>query len=308
MNIGTKLMTAKSAVTSTAGLQLLKMQKNSPALLFGAGVIGVVGTVVLASRATLKLSETMDEFEEKENDLLDEVRSGNSPYTETQFNRDYKKLKAGLVLDICQLYLPAVGVGALSIAALTSSHVILTKRNTSLMAAYAGLQQSIDGYRKRVRDHVGEEEERKLYHGVRTDELAVEGPNGTEVQLVDRSAGQGAYEYEFSRQTSKNFDNRSEYNYMFLKSVEVYANEKLTAHGKLLLDDVLEALGMDPELDIRSHVVGWVKGNGDGFVDFGVFDPENEGQLIDFMTGRDKSIMLNFNVDGVVFNLEKKGH
>lgn len=296
MNIGTKLTMAKKAITSTAGVQLLKMQKNSPTLLFGAGVIGVVGTVVLASRATLKLNDLVDEYEEKENELLDSVQAT---------DRDHKKLKAAFILDTCQLYLPAVGVGALSIAALTGSHVILTKRNTSLMAAYAALQQSIEGYRKRVRDHVGEEEERKLYHGVRTDQVAVEGPNGTEVQTVERSAGQGVYEYEFSRQTSKNFDERSEYNYMFLKSVEVYSNEKLTAYGKLLLDDVLEALGMEP--DARSHVVGWHK-DGIGYVDFGVFDPDNEGQLIDFMTGRDKSIMLDFNVDGVVFNIEKKGH
>lgn len=298
MNIGTKLTVAKRAITSTAGLQMLKMQKNSPTLLFGAGVIGVVGTVVLASRATLKLHDKLDEFEEKEAELLDSV---------TATDRDLKKLKLGLIVDIGQLYLPAVGVGALSIAALTGSHVILTKRNTSLMAAYAGLQQTMDGYRRRVRDHVGEEEERKLYHGVRQDEIAVDGPNGTEVQVVERSDGQGEYEYEFSRRTSKAFDDRPEYNYMFLKSVEVWANTKLDADGKLLLDDVLEGLGMDPELDIRSHVVGWVKGNGDGYVDFGVFDPKNEGRLVEFMSGRDNSIMLNLNVDGVVFNLEKRG-
>lgn len=294
MNIGTKLTVAKRAITSTAGVQLLKMQKNSPTLLFGAGVIGVVGTVVLASRATLKLNDLVDEYEIKTHGVPED-------------SREHKKLKAGFILDTCQLYLPAVGVGGLSIAALTGSHVILTKRNTSLMAAYAALQQSIEGYRARVRDHVGEDEERKLYHGVRTDEIAVDGPNGTEIQTVERSAGLGVYEYEFSRQTSKNFDDRSEYNYMFLKSVEVWANTKLDAEGKLLLDDVLEGLGLDPEGDIRSRVVGWHK-SGVGFVDFGIFDPDNEGQLIDFMTGRDKSIMLNFNVDGVVFNIDQKGH
>lgn len=304
MNIGTKLTVAKRAITSTAGVQLLKMQKNSPTLLFGAGVIGVVGTVVLASRATLKLNELVDDYEDKVDDKK-ALATAKPHYTERDLERDLKKLKASFILDTCQLYLPAVGVGALSIAALTGSHVILTKRNTSLMAAYAALQQSIEGYRARVRDHVGEEEERKLYHGVRTDEIAVEGPNGTEVQTIERSAGLGAYEYEFSRQTSKNFDDRSEYNYMFLKSVEVWSNTKLQAEGKLLLDDVLEGLGLEP--DVRSHVVGWHK-NGVGYVDFGVFDPDNEGQLIDFMTGRNSSIMLDFNVDGVVFNIDQKGH
>ena len=52
----------KNVVTSKVGRQLLVAQKHSPAVLFAAGVVGVVGTVVLASRATLKLNEANAEF------------------------------------------------------------------------------------------------------------------------------------------------------------------------------------------------------------------------------------------------------
>ena len=54
------LNTIKTVITSKLGRQVLTVQKHSPALLFGAGVVGIVGTVVLASRATLKLEEVLE--------------------------------------------------------------------------------------------------------------------------------------------------------------------------------------------------------------------------------------------------------
>ena len=43
----------------------LHLQKASPQLLFGAGIIGMVGSTVLACRATLKVDEVLDEAKRK---------------------------------------------------------------------------------------------------------------------------------------------------------------------------------------------------------------------------------------------------
>jgi hypothetical protein len=48
------------AVTRTVSRQLLMTQKNAPTLLFGAGVVGMVGSTVLACRATLKMQDVID--------------------------------------------------------------------------------------------------------------------------------------------------------------------------------------------------------------------------------------------------------
>ena len=49
-------------------------------------------------------------------------------------------------------------------------------------------------------------------------------------------------------------------------------------------------------------VVGWVKnGDGDGYVDFGVFD-NDVWIATQFVNGQERSIWLDFNVDGVIFD------
>ena len=42
----------------------LVAQKNSPGVLFGVGVVGMVGSTVLACRATLKMDEVLEESRE----------------------------------------------------------------------------------------------------------------------------------------------------------------------------------------------------------------------------------------------------
>jgi hypothetical protein len=50
------------------------------------------------------------------------------------------------------------------------------------------------------------------------------------------------------------------------------------------------------------QVVGWKVNHGDSFVDFGLFDGDNLATR-NFVNGHEKSILLDFNVDGVVYNL-----
>jgi hypothetical protein len=62
-------------------------------------------------------------------------------------------------------------------------------------------------------------------------------------------------------------------------------------------------------------VVGWVKGHGDDFIDFGIFDDGVEGyrgvkvcdtigeERRDFVNGYRDSILLDFNVAGVIYDL-----
>ena len=50
------------------------------------------------------------------------------------------------------------------------------------------------------------------------------------------------------------------------------------------------------------QLVGWVKGQGDDFVDFGIFDGDDMKHR-DFVNGYERSILLDFNVDGIVYNL-----
>lgn len=101
----------------------LLVQKVSPELLFGIGIVGVVGSTVLACRATLKMESVMDEAKEK----LDTARTlEHTDYSDRDRQRDIALIKFQTSVKIVKLYGPAIVVGGAAIAALTSSHNILS--------------------------------------------------------------------------------------------------------------------------------------------------------------------------------------
>lgn len=73
----------------------------------------------------------------------------------------------------------------------------------------------------------------------------------------------------------------------------------LHARGHIFLNEVYDVLGI-PRTQ-AGNVVGWAltSDNGDNFVDFGIFEARNA----DFVNGYEYSALLDFNVDGVIFDL-----
>lgn len=91
-----------------------------------------------------------------------------------------------------------------------------------------------------------------------------------------------------------------EQNKFFLLQQQHYANEKLKVRGYLFLNDVYDMLGI-PRTK-AGQVVGWIYDpndpNRDSYVDFGLFNHNNE----DFVNGYENSILLDFNVDGMILD------
>lgn len=300
MNIGASLKVARNAVTSKAGRSLLVTRKHSPAILFGAGVIGVVATTVLASKATLKLGDVLDEKEAKEGMLSDEFqikRLDNAALSPKEHDKELAKLKVEFIKDVAQLYAPAVVLGVMSIGALTGSHVILTRRNAALAATVATLDQALKDYRKRVVDKFGVETDREMMFGVLEDQEI--NPETGKVETVRRHAGTSMYARKFELGCSP-WDPNDNYNIVFLKAQQQYANDILQMRGHLFLNEVYDSLGI--ERSQEGQIVGWVKGNADNYVSFGPFDSFDKRER-DFVRDRDGGILLDFNVDGPVLEL-----
>ncbi len=99
------------------------------------------------------------------------------------------------------------------------------------------------------------------------------------------------------------WETNNEYNLMFLKAQESYANDLLRAKKRLFLNDVYEMLGM-PRTK-AGQVVGWVYDPehpvGDNYVDFGLY--ADNLSYSDFANGFDTAILLDFNVDGNIWEL-----
>lgn len=103
----------------------------------------------------------------------------------------------------------------------------------------------------------------------------------------------------------------SEYNMHFLKDQQDACNDLLKSRaessmiktGYLFLNEVYDILGI-PRTKAGT-VVGWVYNEenpiGDNFVDFGIFDTNDERNS-DFINGFKSTAILDFNVDGNILN------
>lgn len=285
-------------VSSTVGRQLLVGQKHSPTIMFATGVVGVVATAVLASKATLKVHDVLDEAL-VEMATVDSLAGEHEKYPEELARRDRTIIHVQTALKLAKLYAPTIGVGVLSIGLLTGSHVTLTRRNAGMVAAYGVMEKAFGEYRDRVAEKYGREEEERLYISTQ------------EEQIKRAEAGGGAHDPKKPWSASPysalfgpdnpNWNPTPEYNLLFLKAQQNYLNDLLNARGHVFLNDVLDQLGMyrRPE----AAVVGWLKGGaGDGYIDFGIFNDDMTERVYEWVIGREESVLLNFNPDGTIWD------
>src|SRR6185503_21358202 len=256
------------AVTRSVGRHSLTLQKNSPKLLFVGGVVGMVGSTVLACRATLKIEEVLEETQ-KDLAVAKRVQVDHpEKYSEQELKKDTAVIYARSVGKIGLLYGPSIILGATSIAMLTKSHNLLAERNAALTAAYVAVDKAFGEYRGRVIEKYGEEEDRNLRYDAQEVEIEdAKGKKKKELRAGPRGASQYARFYdEYCASWSKDPD----VNRLFLHCQQNLANDLLHSRGHLFLNEVYGMLGM-PHTSAGS-VVGWVMGpEGDGYVDFGVF-------------------------------------
>lgn len=291
----------------------LKFKKHSPEIMVVAGVVGVVTSTVMACKATTKVNDILEETKKQVDDVHNVLESENVPaeeYTNEDAKKDLAIIYTQTGVKLIKLYGPAVLVGALSITGILASHRILKKRNVALTAAYATIDRSFKEYRGRVVERFGKELDRELRYNIKAQEIEEVTVDKDGKETVEKKTINVVDPNMYS-DYARIFDNGStgwtkdpEYNLMFLKSQQNYANDKLKAQGYLFLNDVYDMLGI-PRTK-AGQIVGWVYDPdntvGDNFVDFGIYDIYNE-KACDFVNGRERSIVLDFNVDGNILDL-----
>lgn len=287
-----------NAVSRKVAGAVLTTSQHSPALLFGVGVVGFGATVVLACRGTLRLEEVLVDAQKTTQDIK---TTQHVNYSEKDRKHDLTYHYVHTTGRIMKLYGPAIIVGSLSVAALTGSHHVLSKRNAGLTAAYAALEKGFNQYRARVVKEFGEDKDREFRYGTETREIVEETETGPVTKTITTVGPQGASIYaKFFDQFNKNWQTNPELNKIYISQVQNYMNDRLHARGYLFLNEVYEALGLD--ISQAGQVVGWrMSKNSDNYVDFGLYDPKN-GQARDFINGREGAVLLDFNVDGVIFD------
>ena len=287
-------------VSTRAARTVLVTKKHSPAILFGVGIVGFGATVITAARATLKVEEVLVEHQKMSVDIK---TVQHAQYTEADRRHDLTLLYVKTGLKLTKLYGPSVVLGVGSIAALTGAHNIQRNRIAGISAAYAAVDKAFEQYRQRVADEYGEEKERELRYGVQeSKEDVVQKDGSTKKQKVKHTSLGGSPYARYFTEGNVNWSPTPEYNIMFVRSIQNWANDKLQAQGHLMLHEVYDEFRF--ERTQASMQVGWLRdGDRDGYVDFGVFDDRSLSRFHDYVTGRDGELLIDFNVDGIVLNL-----
>lgn len=282
-------------LTQKIGRQLLIIRKNSPRSLFMIGMAGTVTSTVLACRATMKLEETLDDFKDDVDSIKNIANTVPAKlYDRNQYNKDLARVYVQGTYKLAKLYAPALLIGGASLSALTGSHVTLTRRNTSLTAAYSALQMSYDAYRERVREELDGKKELDIYHAIYKEDETIDG----KIKALRKADPNRWSPYaKFFDEYNANWKKNPEFNRIFIQAQQNYVNHLLQARGHVFLNEVYDGLGFDHTQ--AGAVVGWVIGqDGDNYIDFGMFEDVNSK----FVNGWERSIILDFNVDGVIYD------
>ena len=315
-----ELMTKVSGTINKVGF---KLKKHSPEILIVAGVVGTVASAVMACKATLKVNEVLEEAKSD----IDEVHvatenkktKAGEPYDLEDSKKDIALVYVQTGVKIAKLYAPAVALGALSVTSILTSNNILRKRNVALAAAYATVDKGFKEYRGRVIDRFGKEIDRELRYNIKAKEVettVVDEETGKEKTVkilkhyVDPTdvSGYARFFEEYTRDEKGNivknhcWERNNEYNLIFLKAQQQYANDMLRAKGRLFLNEVYDMLGIPRSK--AGQMVGWVYDPvnpiGDNYVDFGILSSKQN--YSDFLYNDREAILLDFNVDGNIWD------
>lgn len=279
----------------------LYLKKFAPEILVGVGIATMAGAVVVACKQSMKADEILDKHAE-DMDKIEKAteKSTREEYTEKDIKRDKAIVYRRTIVDFAKLYLPVAGLFAVGTVSILVGFNKMKKRYLVVSSLYALEKANHKETLKKIAERYGKEEADNIKYSLTADEVIETAEDGTETStLIPHS--NGGYYSPYARifdESNQNYSRENEENRWWLQSQQDYFNFKLRTKGHVFLNEVYDKLGF-PRTGYGQYV-GWLKdGDGDGEVDFGLFDIYS-WKTRDFVNGYEPAVILDFNVDGVI--------
>lgn len=282
-----------------ASLILFKVIKYSPEIGMGIGLLSSVGAMGTAISATLDVKENvLDKADEQMKSIEETKASHPEAYPEECYKKDIAEVRKNTAVGICKAYWKPALLFSISTFCYFRSFRTIKGRYLGTLAVCKILQDSCDRL---------EEENRRLKaaNGIET-EYTIKDAEGQDISPEEQKAvvkvPKAPSQYaRFFDESCREWCNTPEFNLIFLKYKQAYFNNLLIARGYVFLNEVYDELGMPRSQ--AGQVVGWLRNgkNSDGFIDFGIFDRNDEANRA-FVNGTENVILLDFNVDGVIYD------
>ena len=195
------------------------IKRNASTILTGLGAAGVLATAIVTAKEAPKALSLLEAAKEKKGEKLTK----------------WEKVKiAGLT------YIPAIATGAATVACIFGSNVISKRKQTTLMSAYALLDNSYKEYKKKVNELYGEEAGEHVRKEIAKDKYAGDG------SLSDDSK-----ELFFDFYSGRYFESTKE----AVVWAQYETNRALIVNGAVCLNEYYDFLGLEtkPEYEL----LGW---------------------------------------------------
>lgn len=230
------------SMIKTGGHQVGRfIYKNSPTILTWLGVSGFLGTIVVAVKATpeaMRLIETEKQF--RKTQAIEEGH-GMMPMPLT---------KLDIIKIAWKCYIPAIGIGTVSIACFVGANSINIRRNAAIASLYSLTRKAFDEYQEKVVEEIGKSKEEKIRENLAQDKLDKNPPSDSQVIMT----GNGVLCYE--EHTGRYFQSDPE----TIRKVVNELNWRLNRDGFVKLNQLYDEFGLEPTEAGKD--VGWNKESG----------------------------------------------
>lgn len=153
------------------------LSKNSPTILTGIGVAGLITTAIMAVQATPKALSLIDEevFRRYEDSLEGKEQTFgdylNCPEGYSISERIQSLPKKDLIMITWKCYIPAMIMGGLTISCIIGANSINLRRNAALASIYSITETALKEYQGKVVEMFGENKAAKVQDAVYKDKV-----------------------------------------------------------------------------------------------------------------------------------------
>lgn len=159
------------------------INRNSPSILTAMGVGGLVGTVILAVRGTVKAYEALS----AEDGFRADEWSEQTGEHQGAYPGDFTPKE--IVEITWRYYVPTVVSGVFTVACMIGSNHISTRRNAALVSLFTVTEKALREYEKKVVETIGEKKEALLRGEIAQEKIDAHPVENTTVIMT----GKGEY-------------------------------------------------------------------------------------------------------------------
>jgi hypothetical protein len=157
-----------------------KFLENSPIILTGAAVTGVISTGILAVKATPRALKILEE-ERRKRDEYEKVIARDGDGREIILAKGDTLTNREVVQLVWKCYIPATGMCLGTIACIIGAHKVNQRRNAALMGLYSLSEVAFKEYKEKVAETIGKVKEQRIRDEIDADHIKANPPNSAQV-------------------------------------------------------------------------------------------------------------------------------